>query len=233
VLEALPRLMGLDRASARAPHLVVPQRLVPWQVESLELLGLGAVPRLILGPRYLSVDVVHLPSFVGSAGHPHPAACAWLRARLVGPPLRPGHRRLYVTRRRAGRRHVINEAELVPVLNDLGFEVVECEALTFRAQVALFREAEIVVGPHGAGLTNLVWAPAGCRVLELFGHRCVRSLFYVLAALLAQRYAFLVGTSVGSIGVHADEGVYDMHIPPRRFASALRAVLSAGAMTPA
>ena len=34
------------------------------------------------------------------------------------------------------------------------------------AQIALFGAAGLVVGAHGAGLANLVFAPEGCRVLE-------------------------------------------------------------------
>jgi capsular polysaccharide biosynthesis protein len=234
VLDVLPRLIALERVPPSQPQLVVAQPLAPWQAESLDLLRFGTVPRVTLGDRYLAMDLLHLPSYVGSPGHPHPWACEWLRERLVGS-ARPtaGYRRLYVTRRRALRRRVVNEDELLPILQDLGFEIVECETLSFREQIELFQDAEVVAGPHGAGLTNLVWAPSGCRVLELFGHRCVRSLFYALAGLRAQPYAFLVGASEGAIGVHRDEGFYDMRVPPKTFAHALRAVLGTAEMTSA
>lgn len=228
VLEVLPRLIAFERLPATRPALVLARALTAWQAESLDLLGLGSVPRITLGDRHLSLEALYLPSFVGTPGHPHPWACAFLRDRFVpSAPPAAGGRRLYVTRRRARRRRVVNERELEPILADLGFEIVECEALSFRQQVGLFREAEVVAGPHGAGLTNVLWAPPGCRVLELFGHRCVRGLFYALAGLRAQPYAFLVGASEGSVGVHRDEGAYDLRVPPEDFARALRSALGA------
>jgi capsular polysaccharide biosynthesis protein len=39
--------------------------------------------------------------------------------------------------------------------------------LTAGEQAALFDGAEAVVAPHGAGLTNLIFASSACAVLEL------------------------------------------------------------------
>jgi hypothetical protein len=231
LLDVLPRLIAFPHVVATQPPLVVARPLTSWQAESLDVLGFSHVPRVVLGDRYLVVDVLQFPSFVGSPGQPHPWACEWLRERVVGPARPRPHRRVYVTRRLARRRRVVNEGEITPILRDFGFEIVECEALTFREQIDHFRDAEMVVGPHGAGLTNLLWAPSGCRVLELFGRRCVRSLFYALAALRAQPYSFLVGDSVGSVRIHGDDGFYDMRVPPKSFAQALRAMLDPAAMT--
>ena len=57
---------------------------------------------------------------------------------------------------------------------------VALEDLEFRDQVALFRDAETVVAPHGGGLTNLVFCDPGTKVIELFPAANI-DLYYRLA----------------------------------------------------
>jgi hypothetical protein len=81
-------------------------------------------------------------------------------------PLSNIKRRLYVPRRH--NRVVINEQILVEKLQAYGFEILVTDLMTWPDQIKAFSEAEAVVAPHGAALTNLLFAPAGCKVLELF-----------------------------------------------------------------
>ncbi len=74
--------------------------------------------------------------------------------------------RVYVSRGDASHRRLRNEAEVVRLLVSHGFVVVEPGTLPFQRQVEIFSRASIVVGLHGAGLTNLMWARPICDVLE-------------------------------------------------------------------
>ncbi|MEX2527841.1 MAG: glycosyltransferase 61 family protein [Gemmatimonadota bacterium] len=78
------------------------------------------------------------------------------------------HRLIYVSRRGTTRRSLENEPDVEAELERRGFEIIRAEQLTLRAQIELFSEARVVIGPHGAGLANLVWCPAETRVVELF-----------------------------------------------------------------
>jgi capsular polysaccharide biosynthesis protein len=89
------------------------------------------------------------------------------RLGLDGSPGARGTRRLFVSRRDAATRRVVNEDALVSALRGLDFEVLAPGTLSFREQVAVFSEAEIVVGPHGAGLANALFMPKGSAMLEL------------------------------------------------------------------
>jgi len=55
--------------------------------------------------------------------------------------------------------------------------------------VRLFSEAEIVVGPHGAGLTNVMFMPTGGLLVELLAHRRVKPCYFSLASAVGVRYA--------------------------------------------
>jgi capsular polysaccharide biosynthesis protein len=79
------------------------------------------------------------------------------------PPLR---RRLYV-RRGSRYRALLNEAEVEEKLASWGFELLSPEGLSIKTQIGLFREAEVVVAPTGAALSNMVWCQRGTPVLVL------------------------------------------------------------------
>ena len=63
--------------------------------------------------------------------------------------------------------------------------------LSFREQIDGLRGASAVVAPHGAGLTNILFAPNQCRVLELFASRGGTLTYEVLAKALGQDYTAL------------------------------------------
>lgn len=101
-------------------------------------------------------------------------------------------RRLYVTRSDAKKRRIANEAELLPLLAKRGFEIVAPGKLSFREQVARFMWTDAVVGPHGAGLTNILFSPKASRVLEIFPANKVKNTYFLLAHSLGQSYRGLV-----------------------------------------
>lgn len=76
-------------------------------------------------------------------------------------------RRIYVTRRDSPVRPLLNERYVENIMEDFGFEIVNNSILTPSEQAVVFSEAEIIVGAHGAGLTNCVFASEGAIVVEL------------------------------------------------------------------
>jgi capsular polysaccharide biosynthesis protein len=77
-------------------------------------------------------------------------------------------RRIYVSRDDARLRRVLNESEILPLLNEAEFEPVALSRLPIGRQVSLFRHAEAVVAPHGAGLAHIAWCRPGTKVVEFF-----------------------------------------------------------------
>jgi hypothetical protein len=93
---------------------------------------------------------------------------------------------LYVSRADAADRRVRNEDALVATLEAYDFERIVPGNHSFEDQVRAFANADIVVGPHGAGLTNLLFADE-TTVVELFGSYR-NACFFVLARGMGHDY---------------------------------------------
>ncbi|HEX2825413.1 MAG TPA: glycosyltransferase family 61 protein [Burkholderiales bacterium] len=119
---------------------------------------------------------------------------------------RRGIERLFV-RRAARMRRLVNEDALVEALARIGFTAVDPGALGFEEQVATFADARVIVGVHGAALTNVLFAPRGATFVELY--TTVHQPFYAeLAAAKGMRYVPLAGEShEAAVDQHDDFGV--------------------------
>ena len=76
--------------------------------------------------------------------------------------------KVYISRADANSRRITNENDLVPELIARGYTVIRLSKLSFSEQVAIFSRATHVIGQHGAGLTNVIYCPLSCKVVEIF-----------------------------------------------------------------
>jgi hypothetical protein len=196
LMDGVLRLAVLEAAGlAKETRLILPN-LQPKFTEPIEALGYGPDRYDGLQGGHWEVEHLLVPSYVSPPGYMRPWACRWLRNRL-GVDARPvGKRRLWISRGRARWRRVVNEEELLPILKKAGFEPVELERLSFREQVKTLSQAGVVAGPHGAGMTDLLFAPHGIRVLEFFSPGFVNPVFYSMANALEQDYGYAVGETL-------------------------------------
>lgn len=226
ISEALPRLFAITHLPFDEIRVIVSRDLSDWQKESLEAVGLSHLNFLPLNRRHLQLEVLFFPSYVGTPGNPHPWGYNWLRERIRGNcmPSR-SDRRIYITRRAAQRRRVANEAELEPILSRYGFEIVEAERLTLREKTHIFGAAEAVIGLHGAGLTNILLSPPGCKVLEIFDPNHMNVNNYAAADVLGMEYWYMVGQAAGRLEGHGATGHDDVYVPASEFEQSVQALL--------
>lgn len=105
--------------------------------------------------------------------------------------------RIFVTRSKAQRRRIKNEIELRTILGRYGFKIVELGFDNPLEQIALFRNAEIIMSVHGASLTNLIWAKTA-RVIELFPSNLRPKHYLNIAAQMGLEYQPIIGSVGGS-----------------------------------
>lgn len=112
-------------------------------------------------------------------------------------------KKIYITRKKVGRRVLLNEEELLPILNAHGFEILNLDSMSTYDQVNLFSRCEKVLSIHGAGLTNMVYMPRGSKVVEI--RRGIKShmlnFFFTLSQSFDHRYYYLLGDLPDSRGM--------------------------------
>jgi hypothetical protein len=77
------------------------------------------------------------------------------------------YKRVYISRRHS-KRPLPNENEIEDLMRKNSFEIVYLESIPFDLQVAIFSQAEIICGAHGAGLYNIVWAKNCKKIIEIY-----------------------------------------------------------------
>jgi hypothetical protein len=197
MLDVLPRLLFAERFDRlRAMPMIVQRGITQTQRESLRILGIPPDRIIEFNGHHWQVEQLYYIQ-PGLTLNPTPLHVQWLRERFALHSLTRSTRRLYISREDSTSRRVINERDLVKELGLYGFEVVTLRGRSFADQVQLFSEAEIIVGPHGAGFTNAVFAQPGASLIELFSPSWMNGCFWALANACGHRYGFMIGTQHG------------------------------------
>lgn len=194
--EILPRLLTLRRAGGAADWYVV-DAWAAFQREALAALGVP-LDRVIQphGLLHIEADTLVVPSI--RPLQELPATARALSAGL-GVGVAQAVRRVFVDRRRS--RRIANATALAATLDHLGFARVFPEDLPLREQIALFRGADIVLGQHGAGLTNIMHCRPETLVIEIMPEGTVRTCYPLLSRLFGLRHVML---SAPRRGLHQD-----------------------------
>jgi capsular polysaccharide biosynthesis protein len=196
LVDVLPRLALLEELEVVPEKLYVPASL-SHQQQVLELLGISS-ERVIDADvvRHLQAETLVVPGLPDSDLKTPPWVVSFLRERLLpSPAQRVAGRRLYVTRgRRRGSRIVTNEDDVLTALEPRGFTVTDPGQLPVAEQIRAFAEAEWIVAPHGAALTNLAFASPGASVVELLAPDYVQGCYWKISQCVqGVEYRYLVG----------------------------------------
>lgn len=95
----------------------------------------------------------------------------------------PFSKRIFISRKDSGVRILHNEDDVFALFEVHGFKKYIMTDLTFLQQVELFSNAEIVVGAHGAGMTNIMFCRPGTKIFEIFQERFDSAYAYLAQSL--------------------------------------------------
>jgi Glycosyltransferase 61 len=226
MFESLPRLLCAMEAGAITPdtRAIVNGHLQDYQLQTLAFLGFPRERLFVIDEGVYEVETLLFPT----TAMMNPLAVSWLRSRFAAwtSPDKPV--RLYISRAKAQQRRVLNEEALLPILQKHGLTVINAEDLDVEAQVRLFARADVLVGPHGAGLTNMVFAPPPCKVVELCHPQyCCQYIFFKLAAVAQHHYTGVICKAANRASrlVHQSAGKDDLLVDPQELDRVLTAVL--------
>jgi hypothetical protein len=110
-----------------------------------------------------------------------------LRLDSDGPP------RLYISRRDAINRKIVNETELCQALAKRGFTEVSMSDYDVMRQISMINTARTIVAPHGMGLTWLLLHRGLASVLELFHPTIGTDSYAFISKAVGMHYRFLLG----------------------------------------
>jgi capsular polysaccharide biosynthesis protein len=164
----LPKLLFTEQTFPTIP-LLVTKNLKAFQKDSLSMLGIHEERLLYVSEKELIFckNILLLSDSVWTKT-PMMKGLLWLREKFLKFALQnPEPRKIYISREKAVRRHITNEQEVWELFKSYGFEKVLAETLTFQEQIETFSAASHIAGAHGAGLTNVLFAPQSCIVMEL------------------------------------------------------------------
>jgi hypothetical protein len=199
--------------------LALPARSNPAIDETLRMFGLDPEAVCSVDPdRPLEVEeltVVDTDRF-------RPELLRLARAALAPAPERAPWRRVLISRAKARGRRLDDEAALAPLLADAGFESVAMEELSFAEQIRLMSETAVLLAPHGAGLTNMIFCRPGTQVVEIADLSFPNPNFYALASALGLGYWLVEGRFTGDPRLPPLDR--DLAVEPARVEAALRAL---------
>ena len=106
-----------------------------------------------------------------------------------------------ISRKDAPGRKIVNEEELLTALAPFGARQVAMEHLSVREQVELCAGARVVIGAHGAGMTNAGFCQSGAVCMELTGRHYLQRApdFATFAMVRDINYQFIVADEEGEI----------------------------------
>lgn len=189
--DVLPRLHLSEKAGHHLETIYIAAG-AGYERESLELLDIPP-ESIVDATKYDAITTPHLiiPSITTT---PTKWGCQFLRDRFLPKLNQRPRRRLYVSRRDAIRRRVDNEEEVYSYLQKHRFEYVELAKLPLKEQMEIFHSAEIVIGPHGAGFSNLIVCNPGMPCLEFFHPIYLNNCYLQLANIVGLPYYYLLGS---------------------------------------
>ena len=200
MFDILPRIELIKRSEINLEDIdcfVVNSRSKTYQQETLDILGIPSHKILESDLHsHIQADEAVVPSFPGYMDWIPPSTIDFLRHTFLpeaqfftGNPCK----KLYISRAKAKNRQIINEAEVSDLLTKRGFKTVFLEEMSVLEQVAIFNRAEIVVAPHGSGLTNIVFCSPDTKIVEIFSPNYQRTDYWMLSQYLQLQHYYLLG----------------------------------------
>ncbi|MEX2400246.1 MAG: glycosyltransferase family 61 protein [Rhodothermales bacterium] len=197
LVELLPRIAALntqpytdmDEVKLLCPEVVYPvARLVLERMSKLNLRPMHVEKGRVLRPEQYLFTPFKTRQFAGYV----PASYVRAVHEAVLPQRPPSRRhRIFISREGSSKRQMLNQEDLLSALSRLGFQKFILEDLSAPEQIELFHDAEVVVGTHGAGLTNVLFSKR-LKVLEIFPRDFIEPHYLFLCNSLGHTYRHLV-----------------------------------------
>lgn len=191
LIDSLPRLVLLQRYYPGC-QLLVPAPVPGYVKQTALMFGFERLLPLETGT-IASVPQLVMPDYVAEPGSQNADLLKEVRDKILsalGLVSSSNGRRIYVSRNQQPIRRLLNEESIEPILRQYGFETINFEGMPFADQVRTMREAAVLVGVHGANLTNMLFMAPQTIVIELMSNNILvlNDCYYCLSSALGLAY---------------------------------------------
>jgi capsular polysaccharide biosynthesis protein len=203
-LDELPRLLSAVSHLPSSTRFIVSDPLQDYKSQSLTALGIHEDSILpVKGYYETHCERLWFATPLGSCewASSSPQVLNRIRDALLstyGDSSGPTPERIYISRNMTPVKRLANEDQLLPLIEKYGFTVVRPEQMSLVQQVRTFSKARVVLGAHGAGMTNLLFCPRPATLLELQDAQFApRRWYWKVATMLGHQYSTLTGPVTG------------------------------------
>ena len=187
--ETLPRIHLLQQSGIPFDFLYVSPLRYQFQYETLALMKIKK-DQILEGEKttHIIPKTLVFPSQVARSCVTPQWVIDFLRTLFLGnrqsvTPIR----KIFISRSKSSIRHIINEDEVFNLIEPYGFEKIHLEHLSVTEQAQLINESKVIIGTHGAGMTNIVFAHPEAVIIELFQEH-LDSTFFELSTTMKLAY---------------------------------------------
>ncbi len=220
LLEVLGKLALLEIMGIEYDYLYVPQTK-PYMKETLQLWGIPADKIITASEDYfIKASQLIVPSLVANAttnGVPRLVhyipnhILQYIRTKLLKAidKLEVNHnfaKRVFVSRKDAPVRRIINEDEIFALFEKEGFVRYELSKMSLIDSIILFRDADYIAGAVGSNLSNIIFCNDNTYIIDIFQAHSSCTIGYI-AQQLKLKYK-----AVKTCDFNGD-GHYDTHVP--------------------
>ena len=183
LFDVLPRLGICEEAINlnQINYFLLPNKERKFQTETLEILGISKEKMLsslkfrhiicdqlystnhpVVLTNNATEDIKNIPKWIS----------VWLKKSFLNLSIKKFYKKIYIDRGDSisnvkHLRTIINEHEIKKYLISQGFQVLKMGELDFIEQVSIFNNADTIVGLHGAGFANIVFAKENTKIVEI------------------------------------------------------------------
>jgi hypothetical protein len=209
LLDDLTRLEGLKLYQIKRsfePTILAPSNISFVDESLAKWFPNSEIIKVPFGNNHYRVKRLVVVTTRRSKGRVAPSALAYLRGLSADTPEAYTSKKVYVSRRLARSRRVVNEEDVAEALLKKGFTILQSEILGFDEQVQRFANAEWVIGAHGAGLANIVWnkRPKQLKVIELATPAYSNPCCWLIGAGMGADYGVMMCKPVGDEDLEVD-----------------------------
>jgi capsular polysaccharide biosynthesis protein len=217
LIQAVPAIDIAVRNKGSAPIRLALPPLGRFQMEILELLGLSRIPfvTIELDKNYHFESLIYMSNLNGSTAFEVTKSILPTFSRMSERVRKNNDiisNEIYISRLDSKNRVIANENELIDYLSDERVRIIEASSMSVAEQIATFRDAKLVIGGHGAGLSNIVFCKSKSTIYEILNSQYRNSCFNRLAQAKDLNYIADIFPGSASDNIHSSELFVDLAV---------------------